>query len=77
MLALQGYYENGRVELIGEAPERGKVFVIFTENVSINKVNKVDKADKKLFDKFSGSVTRIIDEKSELAEGLSEKVCTY
>ena len=24
MLALQGYYENGRVELIGEAPERGK-----------------------------------------------------
>ncbi|MBR0185017.1 MAG: hypothetical protein IJQ24_03200 [Synergistaceae bacterium] len=64
MLALQGYYENGRVELIGEAPERGKVFVIFTENVSIN---KVDKADKKLFDKFSGNVTRIIDEKSELA----------
>ena len=70
MLALQGYYENGRLNLIGEAPERGKVFVIFTENVSTNEVSK---ADKKLFDRFSGSVTRIINEKAELAEGLNEK----
>ena len=70
VLALQGYYENGRLKLAGEAPERGTVFVIFTENTFTEEMNN---ADKKLFDKFSGSITRIINEKTELAEGLGEK----
>ena len=70
MLALQGYYENGKLELSGEAPARGKVYVIFTENISDEKINN---NDKKLFEYFSGSITRTINEKSELTEGLIEK----
>ena len=71
MIALQGYYENGKLDLFEEPPVRnGKVFVIFTEDISDEKIKSYDLD---LFEKFSGSITRIIDEKKELIDGLTEK----
>ena len=74
MLALQGYYENGKLNLPENAPTKGKVYVIFTEENSREKINI---SDLQLFEKFSGSVKSDIDiytnGKNELEEGLMEK----
>ncbi|MBR0316766.1 MAG: hypothetical protein IJQ99_07865 [Synergistaceae bacterium] len=44
MLALQGYYENGKLNLPENAPTKGKVYVIFTEE---------NNSDLQIFDKFN------------------------
>ena len=71
MIALQGVYNNGWVELAGKAPtEKANVVVVFPGETSRQKMTE---ADRKLFQKFSGSIKRHIDEKKELMEALEEK----
>ncbi|MBR1761234.1 MAG: hypothetical protein IJ741_08660 [Schwartzia sp.] len=71
MIALQGVYNNGWVELAGKAPtEKANVVVVFPGETSRQKMTE---EDRKLFQKFSGSIKRHIDEKKELVEALEEK----
>ena len=71
MIALQGVYNNGWVELAGKAPtEKANVVVVFPGETSRPKMTE---EDRKLFQKFSGSIKRHIDEKRELMEALEEK----
>lgn len=71
MIALQGVYNNGRVELFGQAPvEKAKVVVVFPSGKGTSKMTE---EDRKLFKKFSGSIKREIDYKKELMEALEEK----
>ena len=72
MIALQGYYENGRLELSEKAPmRRAKVLVVFQEEIITKK--EVPAADWETFKRFSGSITRTIDAKAELAAARDER----
>ena len=71
MIALQGVYNNGWVELAGKAPtEKANVVVVFPDEA---RRPKMTEADRKIFRKFSGSIKREIDGKRELLEALEEK----
>ena len=71
MIALQGYYNDGRLELTEEAPARtASVLVIFPEEYPSGQTLKDDWAT---FERFGGSISRVIDEKAELERGLREK----
>ena len=71
MIALQGVYNNGWVELLGTAPaEKANVVVVFPHEM---KQSGMTEEDRKLFKKFSGSIKRDIDGKKELLEALEEK----
>ena len=61
MIALQGVYNKGGLELFGKAPfEKSNVVVIFPGETDRPKMTE---EDRKLFKKFSGSIKRHIDEK--------------
>ena len=71
MIALQGYYENGRLELSEKAPmRRAKVLVVFQEEIARKEVAP---ADWETFNRFSGSISRTIDDKAELAAARDER----
>ena len=71
MVILQGEYKNGCLDLYGEAPaQRARVLVIFQDEPKPRQATPDDLA---LFDKFGGSIKRIVGEKVELTEGLSQK----
>ncbi|MBQ7516336.1 MAG: hypothetical protein IJS96_08650 [Schwartzia sp.] len=71
MIALQGVYNKGWVELFGQAPaEKANVVVVFPHET---KRSKMTAEDRQLFKKFSGSIKRDIDERKELIEALEEK----
>ncbi|MBP5201076.1 MAG: hypothetical protein J6Z82_10575 [Schwartzia sp.] len=71
MIALQGVYNKGGLELLGKAPvEKANVVVIFLGETERPRMTE---EDRKLFKKFSGSIKRHIDEKKELLEALEEK----
>lgn len=74
MIAVQGVYDNGRIQLAENPPmEKAKVIVIFPEE-SNNNGSKVTKETARiLFDEFTGSIKRDIDEKSERLGALDEK----
>ena len=73
MIALKGVYDKGRIELANQAPvERADVIVIFPIEKSINK-KPFTNEEKRIFDSFSGSIDRVIDERSEKVEALDEK----
>ena len=73
MVAVQGVYENGQIQLEEAAPmERANVIVIFPEN-HIVKNEQSDQMSRKLFEEFTGSISRIIDEKEELEAARNEK----
>ena len=73
MVAVQGVYENGQIQLAEAAPmERANVIVIFPEN-HIVKNEQSDQISRKLFEEFTGSISRIIDEKEELEAARNEK----
>ena len=73
MVAVQGVYENGQIQLAEAAPmERANVIVIFPEN-HIVKNEPSDQMSRKLFEEFTGSIDRIIDEKEELEAARNEK----
>ncbi len=71
MIAVQGYYEDGRIELTGEAPtRRARILVIFQEDLPAKEASAAGWESLK---EFGGSVARVIDEKADLIEGLEEK----
>ncbi len=75
MIALQGVYNKGGLELFGKAPvEKANVVVIFPDEMDKMKMTE---EDRRLFKKFSGSIKRHIDAKKELLDALEEKyACT-
>ena len=75
MIALQGVYNKGGLELFGKAPvEKANVVVIFPDEIDKMKMTE---EDRRLFKKFSGSIKRHIDAKKELLDALEEKyACT-
>lgn len=75
MIALQGVYNKGGLELFGKAPvEKANVVVIFPDEMDRMKMTE---EDRRLFKKFSGSIKRHIDAKQELLDALEEKyACT-
>lgn len=77
MIAVEGLYENGRIELSEEAPmEKAKVIVIFPEDQT-SKKNVIANSAKQLFDEFTGCISRDIDEKSERLGALDEKYADF
>ncbi len=73
MIAVQGVYDNGRLQLEESAPmKKASVIVIFPEGRPAEKQISEDSA-RKLFDDFSGSIARDIDEKAERMAAKDEK----
>ncbi len=73
MVAVEGLYENGRIRLSETAPmETARVIVIFPGDRN-EKSHISDQTARELFDEFTGSIQRTIDEKRELLERLDEK----
>lgn len=74
MVAVEGVYQNGKIELLQDAPmEKAKVIVIFPETKKENgKRLSIDKA-RDLFHEFSGCLDENMDEKAERLEALDEK----
>ena len=73
MVAVQGVYENGRIQLAETAPmEKAQVIVIFPEGRSEVKAASKRSA-RKIFDEFTGSIKREIDEKAELMAARDDK----
>lgn len=75
MLAVKGIYQNGRVTLNEALPMKSsEVIVIFPDN-EMKKDRKELSLEKKeeLFEEFSGSVERMINEKEERLGALREK----
>ena len=74
MIALQGYYNDGKLELMEQAPSRtASVLVIFPEEYPADPAEQTLEEDWRTFERFAGSLSRVIDEKAELEEGLREK----
>lgn len=73
MVAVQGLYENGSVKLTEKAPvDKANVIVIFPGEPT-EKMAREERSARKLFDEFTGSVSRVIDEKAERLGALDEK----
>lgn len=73
MIAVQGLYEDGRIQLDEAVPmKRAKVIVIFPENESKKPYTEM-KSARKLFEEFTGSVQREIDERAERLSAIEEK----
>ncbi len=74
MVAVEGLYNNGKIELSQSAPmEKAKVIVIFPETKKEDRKRlSIDKA-RDLFHEFSGCLDGDLDEKSERLEALDEK----
>ena len=73
MIAIKGVYDNGWIQLTEKAPaEKASVIVIFPQDRSAeNHVS--ERMARKLFDDFTGSISRDIDERSELMAARDEK----
>ena len=75
VIAVQGLYENGRIELSEEAPME-KANVIFPEAQTL-KNNIIANSAKQLFDEFTGCISRDLDEKAERLGALDEKCANF
>lgn len=74
MIAVQGLYDNGMIQLKEDAPmEKANVIVIFPESEVTKETHIPGKIARDLFDEFTGSIKREIDEKSERLGALDEK----
>lgn len=74
MIAVQGIYDNGRIQLSENAPvEKANVIVVFPEAEKIEKRQMSVETARKLFDEFTGSIDRDIDERAERLGALDEK----
>ncbi len=75
MLAVKGLYENGKVILEDKPPiEMSEVIVVFSDNDLGKRADELASDRKRaLFEEFSGSVNRMIDEKTERLEALDKK----
>ena len=74
MIAVQGLYDNGMIQLKEDAPmEKANVIVIFPESEVTKETHIPGQIARDLFDEFTGSIKREIDEKSERLGALDEK----
>lgn len=74
MIAVQGLYDNGKIQLMEDAPmEKADVIVIFPEREVIKETHMSPKIARDLFDKFTASIKREVDENSERLGALDEK----
>lgn len=74
MVAVEGVYNNGKIELSQSAPmEKAKVIVIFPETKKEDRERLSIDAAKVLFREFSGCLDGDIDEKAERLGALDEK----
>ena len=77
MVAVQGLYENGRIELSEDAPmKKANVIVIFPEEQATEGLI-IGKSAKELFEEFTGCISREIDEKAERIGALVEKYANF
>lgn len=73
MLAVKGRYSNGHITLENRIPVKSaEVIVVFPDMDEQDKEMDL-KNRRKLFEEFSGSVDRIIDERAEKMEAVDEK----
>lgn len=73
MLAVKGRYSNGYITLKDRIPVKSaEVIVVFPDMDEQDKEMDL-KNRRKLFEEFSGSVDRIIDERAEKMEAVDEK----
>lgn len=73
MLAVKGIYSNGHITLENRIPVKSaEVIVVFPDMDEQDKEMDL-KNRRKLFEEFSGSVDRTIDEKAEKMEAVDEK----
>ena len=75
MLAVKAHYENGKITLKEKPPmDSADVIIVFPTSDVIDKVERFsDEEVNTLFEKFTGSVDRVIDYKTERMEALDEK----
>lgn len=74
MIAVQGTYDNGILKLAERAPtSQADVIVIFPEAAADKKRELSREDTRKLFDSFTGSIERHIDERKERLMALDEK----
>lgn len=75
MLAVKGIYSNGQITLESRLPVKSaEVIVVFPDMDERNKeLDLTVNERRKLFEEFSGSVDRIIDEKAEKMRAVDEK----
>lgn len=74
MIAVQGLYDNGKIQLTENAPmEKANVIVIFPEGEAAKETHMAPKIARELFDEFTGSIKRAVDEESERLGALDEK----
>lgn len=73
MIAVQGLYEDGKIELAEKVPvDRANVIVIFPEGPE-GKEEMGSESARKLFEEFTGSIPGELEEKEERLEALDEK----
>lgn len=73
MLAVKAIYSNGHITLENRIPVKSaEVIVVFPDMDEQDKEMDL-KNRRKLFEEFSGSVDRIIDERAEKMEAVSEE----
>lgn len=66
MIAIQGIYDNGRIQLSEAAPmKKAKVIVIFPDNEDVEKEQMTKDDAKKILNKFTASINRDIDERTK------------
>ena len=75
MLAVKGIYQDGQVTLKGRFPVKSaEVIVVFPDQEDIGgQIELSAERKQELFEEFSGSVDRIIDEKAEKMEALDRR----
>ena len=75
MLAVKGIYRDGQVILEGRFPVKSaEVIVVFPDQEDVAGQMELSAERKlELFEEFSGSVDRIIDEKAEKMEALDRR----
>lgn len=75
MLAVKGIYRNGLVTLESRLPVKSaEVIVVLPDTDERNEETDLTvKAKRRLFEEFSGSVDRVIDEKAEKMEAMDER----
>lgn len=78
MIAVEGIYDNGKIELFKMAPEKfAKVIVIFPEEEKKEQKTLAVEEIKAMFDEFTGCLDGEIDEKAERLEALDEKYANF
>jgi len=83
MQAVEGYYENGQIYTLEQTVHTTKrmraIITILDEPAekTVNKKPPLTEEQRRIFDKFTGSVDGFIDVKAEKLEALDEKYADF